>query len=804
MLKEVEIPKHVRHGLRPTVKDYPLPTNLRVFGSDTETYHGDPMTVQIAGPCASIEEMLALMVKGGPGVDRYFSYIDKDTVFPEFWRWIRGRLRPGGVNLCYFHNLNFDLRVLFRAYLKTMYEQNNDIGFTCEIDGQCLRVRIMFGKVNKANVTLHGPDTAEGNPGPVIARLQILDSKAFSQASLARSLRMFGIPQDKLKSPEGLGSINYALLPRDNPLRREFEDYSDQDAIAELALGLKIMEFHALYKVPPCISLPSYAAKVFRRHFLRQGEAIPFPPDEVVKASEKSYHGGKNGFYLDAAAVVEDLCEVDINSAYPHAMKSLPPLTKGEYTRVEGFVPDAVGVYCISGYIDEKHYLAKYRLVYDHAFRPVRTGTARGNDSNRSYFKDLWHTCYEVEAMRKNSAVHLTGVWGYLWRPAPVADNPFARFVDHFYSKKEATPKTDPHYHFYKIVLNALYGKLVSTIEVRSAEGEDEVRKLRELGVALPAFIRIDERYDKVLGRNVSLAKNWRAGSMYNPFLASLITGHARRYLYELETDLEAVHSATDSVKTRHLIEAQKGLGGVKVECYGRCYLFRNKLYLHFSKSSEYCGHKKKDGTVDPPFKYPAKIFDRDGRAAVHPRAGQPLVDYDGQHLCKVALHGYKGPLWVLFEGRHELIETGKMRYHYTHVVGLREGLRRGLSVCDFIPVEETLSLSKPYEVQDLITFIVRHGGISRKRQQGAYSGEVSALLTKETGVIGLVNDRGGRDPDMMREMCAESGYISEAMSLGDFMELVREYAGSKHKYYGSTYEQTQGDIIFPEPEEVA
>jgi len=782
VLKSVEIPKHVRNGLKPTSKDHPLSHNLRVFGSDTETVHGEPMTVQIDGPEVDGRE------------DYLFLYVDKHTVFPEFWRWIRSRLRAGGVNICYFHNLNFDLRVLFRAYLKTMYEQNNDIGFDTEIDGQHLNVRILFGKVNKANITLHGPPTEKGKPGPVIARLQSLDSKAFSQASLARSLKMFGIPQDKLKQPEGLGSINYGELSALDPVRIAFEEYSRQDALAERHLGLKIMEFHALYQVSPSISLPSYAAKVFRRHFMRANESIPFPPDEVVKASELSYHGGKNGKYFDVPTVMEDLAEVDINSAYPHAMNALPGITKGRFMRVEAFKEDAVGVYCISGYIEERHMLSKYRLVYDHGFKVVR---GKGND--RTYFKDLWHTCYEVEAMLKNSAVKVTGIWGYVWRPDEKADNPFRRFVEHFYSKKESTPKTDPHYHFYKIVLNALYGKLVSTIEVQSGEGEDEIRALREMGVDMPAFIRIDERFDKVLGRNVSVAKNWRAGSMYNPFLASLITGHARRYLYELEVDLEAVHSATDSVKTRHLVEAVKGLGGIKVECHGRCYLFRNKLYLHMSKDTTYCGHKHpkllEDGTpnprageMKPPFTYPSRYLTyKDGKYQMvpHPKAGEPLVDHDGQHLCKVALHGYKGPLWVLFEGRHQLIAEGKMTYTYTHVVGLREGLRRGLAPCDFIPVEETLSLGEAYKPDDLITFIIKRGGFSRRFEKGGYSGEIAMLTSKEAGRIGLVNDRGGMSADHMRELCAESGFISEATPLDEFMELVREYAGSKKKYFG-------------------
>lgn len=773
MLKEVQYPLHIRKGLRPLLRDYPLARNLRLFGSDSETINGDPLTLQICGPFSSMAELMAYINqhKDARGPSDYFEYVDRDLIFPEFWRYLRVRIRHNGVNLVYFHNLNFDLRVLFRAYLKTLYEQNNDIAFTTEVDGEELKIKILFGKVNKAEIV-----SPRG-------RVQVLDSKAFSQASLARSLQMFQIPQDKLGHPEGLGTVNFGALPKSDPRRVKFEEYSLQDARAECGLGLRIMEFHEQYKVPPCLSLPSFAAKVFRRHFLRANESIPFPPLEVVKASELSYHGGKNGFYLPSPQAIEDLYEVDINSAYPDGMKRLPGITKGDFYTTDKFVPGAAAIYCISGRINESHAQAKYRLIFDHAFKPVKGG-----------FKELWHTSWEMGAIVESPCIQLDKIKGYVWRPGLDSDNPFARFVDHFYHLKETTPKADPNYHFYKIVLNALYGKLVSTIEVRAAEGEDEIRKLRELGVQLPAFIRIDERYDKVLKKFVSIARNWRAGSLYNPFLASLITGYARRYLYDLETQLEAFHSATDSVKTKHNIEPVKGLGGLKVECFGRCYLFRNKLYLHFSKDSTYCGHK------EPPFKYPKQMPDK----SPHPKAGQPLVDYDGQHLCKVALHGYKGPLWVLFDGRQQLMATGKMKYEYTHVVGLREGLRRGLSPCDFVQVPETLSLYEEYVPEDLISFIRKKGGFSLRKEGGifggGYIGEIKSLRYKETGVRGLVSEDRGMSADMMRESCAEAGFIWDDLPLADFMELVREYAGNGKKYYGAN--EPYQDVIYPEADE--
>lgn len=182
---------------------------------------------------------------------------------------------------------------------------------------------------------------------------------------------------------------------------------------------------------------------------------------------------------------------------------------------------------------------------------------------------------------------------------------------------------------------------------------------------------------------------------MYNPFWGSQITGATRRYLHTLEKKLGAIHSATDSVKATKSHAAIPGLGGLKVECYGRSYLFRNKLYLHCSHNGEYCKHKT------PPYKYPDhiddfKFIDENGRKylhVAHKLKGKPLVDRDGQHLCKFALHGFKSKAWLLWHSRHKLIKTRELLYDYVHVVGLREGMLRGETPCDFVPRRELLRI---------------------------------------------------------------------------------------------------------------
>jgi len=111
---------------------------------------------------------------------------------------------------------------------------------------------------------------------------------------------------------------------------------------------------------------------------------------------------------------------------------------------------------------------------------------------------------------------------------------------------------------------------------------------------------------------------------------------------------------------------AVPGLGGLKVETFGRCYAFRNKLYLHFAKSDRFCKHDL------------SKIKIWDGE----------------QHLCKFGLHGFKGSEIDLFKARHKILKGEAYKYSYNHIVGLREGFRRKEVICDMVKRHEILQLT--------------------------------------------------------------------------------------------------------------
>lgn len=633
MRKEITYPQFVFGGIRPNHRAIPLEKNLRIFGADSETFKGEPITIQ-----------------AHDGTDTLFEYVTGPTVFKTFIPWLFDRSRDRGVNICYFHFLRFDMPVVFYEKRLAMYEQISEIKF----DHHGYECELLFGKINKATIKRKG------------RTVHLFDSWSFTQASLERSLSMMKIDAKKLKKPERLGKVDYRKLAQDDPERLEFEEYARVDASSEYKLGRAIMSYHEKYKVRPSISLPQFAARVFRHHFFKADETIPFPPVGVLHAAELSYHGGKNGKYPeDEPFIVEDAYEVDISSAYPFAMKQMPQMIKGDYVRVRDYEPGLAAIYKVSG-----EDLGKYPLVFDHDFKPVRGA-----------FEDIWITSYEMDRIVKATDVRYKVSDGWAWIPDPShKHNPLAEYVDHFYELKERTHKDDPNYYFYKIMLNGLYGKFVQTTEIRRLEKLEEKEDGKTASQKRDR-VPTDYEWDAVLQKFIRVTRTHRAGGLYNPFIATLITGFVRGYLYDLETRHEGFHSATDAIKTTHFVPKKKGLGGLKIETFGRCYTFRNKLYLHFAKDSTYCGHDKDRKNED------GRYVDR--------WRWEDYYKEEGQHLCKFGLHGFKGGVKELFEARHALLRGESFEYQYNHMVGLREGFRRREDICSMVKRRESVQLKK-------------------------------------------------------------------------------------------------------------
>lgn len=651
MIKDVRVGFRLsQNGLLENHRAYPSEDKLRIFGGDTETVEGEPYTLQLAGP-----------------KDEMMEKVTGDTIFQVMMRWLVPRSIDKGINLVWFHNLNFDLRVIFHKNLQSIYDQYNDIRL--ERDG--FVIKMLYGRVNQADIweDFGGylcpdcPDpipkdatdfdgkkrvcTRHVNKEPGVRRnlgkkVRLMDSAAFCPPggkSLVSALHIYEVPYKKFKQPDGLGTRRLWT--------KEFKEYALNDARAERALGRKIMDLHREYDVTTCVSLPQLASRILRHHYFLPKESMPFPPEECRLASELSYHAGKNGFYVKRG-VYENCYEFDINSAFPKAMRELPQMVKGRYERVNNFKNDRIGIYRISGSCRG----VKIPAIFNHDFTAVKEKTS---------FKNLWVTGYEIECLKKDPAYDFEIKKGWVWEPdTRYNHSPLKEFVDRFWHLKNVTPK-GPKRDTYKNILNSLYGKFAACVEHRPYV---------ETHVGLVSVTDTRDPHNYFV-----------AGSLYNPFVATQITGYVRKEIYEYEKEGEALHTATDSIKSLKNLPTSDELGGLKKEVFGRCWLFRNKLYLHFSRDNQTCGHDLRAGWIGE--------RGRDGKFGLFEKTrGEP-----SQHLCKWGLHGFKGSVRELFERRHELMDKGFIDYEFNHMVNLREGIRRGETPSQMLTRQERLQL---------------------------------------------------------------------------------------------------------------
>lgn len=525
-------------------------------------------------------------------------WIDEETILPTFLHWIESKIQRKQVNVCFFHFLAHDLPALLYKYVDKFSENQ----FEFEAEG--VKINVLAAKIFYAKI-IYPDDTV----------LHLIDSYRFYTTSLEKAGKALGCINGKFKKPKGLGKRKFS------PMDQEFVDYALQDALLGWEIGKHIIRMHEEFDVPLCISAPQFAARVFTRYYIKKGERIPFPNKHVVNASLFSYHGGKNGFYVKPGRY-RNVTELDISSAYPNAMRKIPQMIKGKYEYVESFDPSFVGVYKITGILKYCRYSPFMTHEGKAIFGPCK-------------ITDLWVTSFELEESLRTDEFVPERVTGWRWNPDPTyPNNPLAEYAKHFYQKKESCPKGNPEYLTYKLLLNGLYGKFLQNIEVNTE---------------IQAEWIVNED-----GTRTRIKRTHKAGGLFNPFIATLITGEVRAYLHRLEHQYQAIHASTDSIKTMKQIDKvllPKGLGGLNVEITGDCILLRNKLYLHYEGCLKECKFSDviKRYVPNRPFHCKPK---------------------------KYALHGF----WGTFDELLSMTERKCTKYKVEHLYKVREALKQGLT----------------------------------------------------------------------------------------------------------------------------
>ena len=442
-----------------------------IIGFDTETCNGEIITMQFSSSRGDVIKECNV----SNSLDVFFNYLETFN----------------GNIIVYCFNASFDLPQVFRKFLDLFQQDDFEIqtrGWQCKVF--CSRNWHSIFKSTKNHVFF-------------------LDIHCYFSGNLKSVSASFGLEVGKLDRPEGLGYKKFNIK-KDHV----FVEYALMDARLCYLMGLKIDEMHEHYDIPQSTSSANFAEKVFRRNFIHVGERIQYTPTSAMRLAELTYHGGKNGYYLDTPCHAKNCYEYDFNSAYPYAMYSLPSFLGGNFVKSTKLSDKYIGVYKYKGVIKPCPYGSLFDLEF-HYFKNVKRPV------------EGYATSFEIiEAVRSNE-LELERVSGYIWQPES-EESPLKRYVQFFWEQKNKLKKGTVQYLFAKLCLNSLYGKFVQ----------------RNPSKQTTAKLRDDGSLDVEPQREV-------AGGLYHPFIGSLITGHTRSRLHKEEHLLNAIECSTDSVKSQ-------------------------------------------------------------------------------------------------------------------------------------------------------------------------------------------------------------------------------------------------------------
>jgi len=596
MIREIEIPFYINE-IKTERKNFP--SRYKLFGGDTETYFSKKRDRQEVFMFQMAHERQGKLicdvveVTAENALDKFLDYLEKN-------------ITQNNPNFVYFHNLNYDVVALLMDSSPDMAQ--NFFASKFEFDLGDWNIRLIHGRANFCFMKYQGK-----------TMVYLLDSFAFYKTSLSKLCDTLGLPYKKLKRPDKLGEKKFSIKDK------KFLEYAKVDAYSEYYVGKHIMDLHQDSDIFPCVSIAQMAQRIFKKEFIKEDSKIRLPHIEIIRASVLSYHGGRN-YFNGKHGVYKNIRMLDIVSAYPDAMKSLPCFCdNGEYTRINNYKKYAIAIYCISGEILEK----KYRCLMSH----------EGVVIQDNKFHKIWTTCFELETMKKHNSIRIEKIHGIEYANTCDHYPQLSGYVDKYFALKNQTKKTDTRYDAYKLLLNALYGKFIQCIK----QGEHDGATIIE--VAPGEFISVEPRH-------------YTAGGLFNPFIASLITGHTRAKLYNLMLKYQAIHASTDSVMTQQKIESSdlgKNLGDLTVEMDGcTCILLRNKLYL--------------------------------------------FTDKTGKLLEKCALHGFLGTRQQL----HGMIQRGNNTYRVRRMVKILQSLRSTDGVAPLVFQDESRELKLDFLLDKL------------------------------------------------------------------------------------------------------
>lgn len=500
----------------------PVYRRKNVIGFDSEadtTAHGQPMMFQYSLPNTAEEDTLLEILPPTPyaGLFNFLDFLNYFCTSADF------------EHLIYGWNTAYELTQIFHDLPERTRIENDFI----------------VANIPNAKGGTYGWNVKVSNTKRQIivfqrgrVRVRLLDGTGFYKISLDAAARMLGVGEKY-----ELSSLSRSTFTRDDLTDPDYIRYAKRDAYITRLIGEYIQDQHKQLGIPTTISAPHFAATVFKTTFLTNPVAAP--SNDLEQAGLYSYHGGKNGFYLDGPSEFPMIYLYDITSAYPEAMKQLPNIETGNWSRISKYKPDIHGLFCVT--MDYR--ACRYTPLQNH----------NGTRTVSGLVTDVWITSYELDAILRRGEATIIRCWGFQFTGG--VGGPLSDYVDRFFTLKRFS--SGPERETAKLLLNSLYGKFFQKQPIGSVGVFDLDRDGWKQ--ADP-----DETYD------------YEAGGLYHPPIASLITGYVRAKIHGMEHKYESVMTSTDGL-FGSVPPDRKDLGsdlGQLTATRGHLRIWRERLYI--------------------------------------------------------------------------------------------------------------------------------------------------------------------------------------------------------------------------------
>lgn len=440
----------------------------------------------------------------------------------------------------YFQNLKFDGEFIISYLLNngfTHVEDKKDIKdntFTTLISnlGEFYNIVIYFKKGNKK-----------------VCKATFIDSLKIIPFSVEETAKSFNLPISKLEldynKPREIGHI----------ITDEEKSYIKNDVLI-MAKALKIVFEEGLTKMTRASNaLSDYKEIVGKSRF---NHCFPVLDKELDAELRKSYKGGftyLNPIYTEKT--VKNVVNLDVNSLYPFCMYSKP-------------LPFGYPEYFDGQYKEDKIYnlyIQKFICSFEIKKNKIPTIQIKGSmsfipneylESSNHELVELTLTNIDLEMFKKHYNIYnIKYVCGWKFKSI---SGMFKDYIDKWISRKNKATieKNKGQRTLAKLMLNSLYGKFATTLEVQS-----KIPHLDEQGIVK---YKLSEKEEKE--------------GLYLP-VASFITAYARELTIETSQKIKEysinkygkdmyIYSDTDSIKTLLSIDELKqfcNIDDVELRC---------------------------------------------------------------------------------------------------------------------------------------------------------------------------------------------------------------------------------------------